>query len=85
VLRSIPNLAKPAISRANEVKIGPCQQDVELQTPITLVLAEGFISLQNLIIKQVAHALNNTSKQKLERHVLKFTKAGRMFLAKGTL
>ncbi|KAJ9656100.1 hypothetical protein H2201_008637 [Coniosporium apollinis] len=43
------------------------------------------MSLQNLIIEQDAHALDDTSKQKLERHVLKLTKAGRMFLAKGAL
>ena len=38
--------------------------------------------LQNLIIKQDTYTLDNTSKQKLERHVLKLTKAGQMFLIK---
>jgi hypothetical protein len=52
---------------------------------MTLVSAEGFISLQNLIIEQVTHAHDDISKQKLKRHVLKFTKAGRIFLAKGAL
>ena len=86
VLRSMPNPAEPAISRAAEAKVGPCQQDVEPQTtPVTPVSAEGFMSLQNIIIKQVAHALDDTSKQKLERNVQKFTKAGQMFLAKGAL
>ncbi len=51
VLRSIlPPLAKQAIPKANKVRVGPCRQDVELQTPITLVLAEALMSLQNLII-----------------------------------
>jgi hypothetical protein len=81
----MPNPAESAISRADEVMVGPYQQDVELQTPVTPVSAEGFISLQNLIIKQFAHALDDTSKQKLERHVLKSTKAGRMLFAKDVL
>lgn len=41
-----------------------------------------FISLQNLIIKQDAHALDDTSKQNLQRHVLKLTKAVQTFFAK---
>ncbi|SLM36123.1 hypothetical protein LPUS_05564 [Lasallia pustulata] len=73
------------VPKANEVKVGSCPQDVVLQTPVTPVSAEGFMSLQNLIIKQDAYALDNTSKQKLERHVLKLTKAGQMFLVKDAL
>lgn len=74
------------ILRADEANVGPCpQDDVVPQTPVTLVLADGFMLLQNLIIKQVAHVLNDTSKQKLERHVLKFTKAGQQLLVKGAL
>ncbi|XTI82196.1 hypothetical protein V2W45_1227641 [Cenococcum geophilum] len=73
------------IPKADKVEVGSCPQDIVLQTPVTPVSAESFMSLQNLIIKQVAHALDDTSKQKLERHVLKFTKAGQMFLAKGAL
>jgi hypothetical protein len=86
VLRHMPK--PPAdlnISKADEVEVGSCPQDIVLQTPVTPVSAEGFMSLQNLIIKQVAYALDDTSKQKLERHVLKLTKAGQMFLAKGAL
>jgi hypothetical protein len=85
VLRHMPK--PPAdlnIPKADEVEVGPCPQDI-VQTPVTPVSAEGFMSLQNLIIKQDAHALDDTSKQKLERHVLKLTKAGHMFLAKGAL
>jgi hypothetical protein len=51
VLRSMPALpAEPAIPRADEVKIGSCRQDVELQSPVMPVSAESFMSLQNLII-----------------------------------
>jgi hypothetical protein len=86
VLRHIPKPpADLTIPKADEVEVGSCLQDIVLQTPVMPVSAKGFISLQNLIIKQVAYALDDTSKQKLERHVLKFTKAGQMFLAKGAL
>ena len=52
VLRSI--LKPPAdlnILKANEVNVRSCPQDTVLQTPVTPVLAEGFMLLQNLIIK----------------------------------
>jgi hypothetical protein len=51
VLRDIP---KPPtnlnIPKANKVKVGSCLQDIILQTLIMLMLAEAFMSLQNLII-----------------------------------
>jgi hypothetical protein len=51
VLRSMPAPSvEQAIPSANKVKVGSCRQDVEPQTPVTLVLAESFISLQNQII-----------------------------------
>jgi len=80
VLRSMPAPpAEPAIPRVDEVKVGSCRQDVEvhyrqeeeLQTPLTPVSAEAFISLQNLIIQQDAHALDETSKQNLAKHLQK--------------
>ena len=58
------------ILKANEVKVGSCPQDAVLQTPVTPVSAEAFMSLQNLTISQDAHTLDDTSKQKLEKHVL---------------
>ena len=77
VLRHMPKPpADLTVPKANEIKVGSCPQDVVLQTPMTPVSAEGFMSLQNLIIKQDAYTLDDTSKQKLERHVLKLTKAG---------
>ncbi|KAH8790851.1 hypothetical protein F5882DRAFT_401029 [Hyaloscypha sp. PMI_1271] len=70
VLRSMPAPpAELAIPSADEVKVGSCQQDVEPQTPIMPVSTESFILLQNLIIQWNAHALNETSKQNLTRHL----------------
>jgi hypothetical protein len=43
------------------------------------------MSLQNLIIEQDAHALDGESKQSLQRHVLKFSKAAQLSFAKGAL
>lgn len=52
VLRSMPKPpANLNVPKANKVKVGSCPQDVVLQTPVTLVSVEGFMSLQNLIIK----------------------------------
>jgi hypothetical protein len=84
VLRSMPAPpAEPAIPRVDEVKVGSRRQDVEvhyqqdeeLQTPLTPVSAEAFISLQNRIIQQDAHTLDETSKQNLAKHLQKCTKA----------
>ncbi|KAF2193419.1 hypothetical protein K469DRAFT_482146, partial [Zopfia rhizophila CBS 207.26] len=63
--------AELTVPKANEV--GSHLQDEVLQTPMTPVspvTIEALTSLQNLI-KQDAHALNNTSKQRLQRHVQK--------------
>jgi hypothetical protein len=76
VLRSMPAPpAEPAIPSADEVKVGSYRQDVEPQTPVTPASAESFMSLQNLIIQRDAHALDETSKQNLARHLQKCTKA----------
>jgi hypothetical protein len=86
VLRHMPK--PPAdlnVPKANEVNVGSCLQDVVLQmpvTPVTPVSAEGFMSLQNLIIKQDAYTLDNTSKQKLERHVLNSPKLAKCSLSR---
>lgn len=73
------------VSKVNEIKMKSCSQDIVLQTSIMSVSAENFILLQNLIIKQNAYVLNNISKQKLERHILKLTKADQMFFVKNAL
>ncbi|PQE18246.1 transposase tan1 [Rutstroemia sp. NJR-2017a BBW] len=86
VLRSMPAPpAEPVMPRADEVKVGSCQQDIEPQTPVTPVSAETFMSLQNLIIQQDAHALDETSKQNLARHLQKCTKAFQTSSAKSIL
>jgi hypothetical protein len=61
------------IPRADEIRVGSCHQDGVLQTPVTPVSAEGLVSLHNLI-KQDAHTLDETSIQRLERHILKLIK-----------
>jgi hypothetical protein len=70
VLRDMP---KPPtnlnILKVDKVKVGSCPQDIVLQMPVTPVSAEALMSLQNLIIKQDAHALDDTSKRNLQRHV----------------
>ena len=63
----------------------PCEEDKVPQTPITPVSAEGLMLLQNFILEKDAHALDETSKKSLERHVLKFTKAAQLSLTKGAL
>ena len=62
----------------------PCQGDVEPQTPVTPVSADGLMSLQNLILED-ALTLDETSKQNLQRHLLKFAKATQLSLTKSAL
>ena len=86
VLRSMPiPLAEPAIPRADEVRVESCRQDVEPQTPVTPVSAEAFMILQNLIIQQDAHTLDEMSKQNLARNLQKCTKAFQKSSALGIL
>ncbi|KAH8728360.1 hypothetical protein GQ44DRAFT_824189 [Phaeosphaeriaceae sp. PMI808] len=73
------------VSVANKVIVGPSLQEGILQTPATPVSAEGLMSLQNLIMKQDAYALEEKSKQSLQRHLYKFTKAAQVSFAKGAL
>ena len=76
ILKSMSKfLANINVSKVNKVKMRSCSQNVVLQTSVTSVLVESFMSLQNLIIKQNTYTLDNTSKQKLKRHVLKLIKA----------
>ena len=70
VLRSMPNSAESAIPRADEVNVGSCRQDVELETPVTPVSAEAFMSLQNLIIQRDARALDERSRRSTKSLVL---------------
>jgi len=77
--------AELIIPKADKMKVGPRSQDEILQTLMTPMSAKILISLQNLIIKQNAHALDETSKQSLQRHVQKLANAIQMSLAKGAL
>ena len=79
VIRTMPKPpAELTIPQANP-------QDALLQSPVTPVSAEGLISLQNVIIKQDAHALDELSKKSLQRHLEKFAKAAQLSFAKAVL
>jgi hypothetical protein len=77
--------ARLTMSKADEVRVGSWPEDVVLQTPVTPVLAEALVSLQDLILQQDAHALDETSRQSLKKHLQKFTKAARVSFANGVL
>jgi hypothetical protein len=87
--RVLRDMTKPptdvGISRVEEVDVGSRPQDIVPQTPVTPVSAEALMSLQNLIIQQDAHALDDTSKRNLQRHVQKFVKAGQTLLVGAAL
>jgi hypothetical protein len=70
----------------NGVGMGCYTQDqVTLpQTPVTPISAEAVASLHNLI-KQDAHVLDETSKQRLQRHVQKLTDAAQLSFAERAL
>ncbi|KAF2691669.1 hypothetical protein K458DRAFT_381512 [Lentithecium fluviatile CBS 122367] len=83
VLRTMPK--PPAELTVSQVNQARPPQDGVVQSPVTPVSAEGLMSLQNLIIKQDAHALDETRKQSLQRHLQKFAKAAQLSFAKGAL
>ena len=79
VIRTMPKPpAELTIPQANP-------QDALQQSPVTPVSAEGLISLQNLIIKQDAHALDDVSRKCLQRQLEKFAKAAQLSFAKAVL
>jgi hypothetical protein len=84
VLRDIPRPHPLTISIANDVRPSS-EKDEQLRTPTTPATSEALMSLQNLIMKQDAHALDAASKTHLQRHVQKFVKAAQTLLAKNTL
>jgi hypothetical protein len=78
--RVLSSMPKPAIGpltapATDKVIVAPSLQEHIPQTPVTPVSAEGLMSLQNLIIEQDTYALDKKSKQSLQRHLLKFSKA----------
>ena len=79
------SLIESNISKIDEMKIKSCRQDVESQTSVTSVSTKTFMSLQNLIIQRNVHALDETSKQNLSRHLQKCIKAFQKFSAQNIL
>jgi len=76
VLKDIPKPpAEVAVAKADEVKVRSCPQDDVPQTPVTPMSPSAVMSLHNFIIKKQARALDEPSKQSLERYVQKLTKA----------
>jgi hypothetical protein len=85
VLRDTPK-PLPELTVLDKV-VGSCPQDEVLQmpvTPVTPVTTEALTSLHNLI-KQEACALNEPSKQRLQRHVQKLASAAQISFAKQAL
>ena len=86
VLREVPEPpAEPTLPDVHEVTVRPRLQDEIVQTPATPVSAEALIKLQNMIIQQDAHALDETSKQSLQRHLQKLINATQMSFAQDAL
>ncbi|KAK0703023.1 hypothetical protein B0T26DRAFT_791542, partial [Lasiosphaeria miniovina] len=83
--RVLSDTPKPAaalaVPKINDVD--SCAQDHVPQTPLTPASAEAITSLHNLI-KQDAHILNETSRQRLKRHVQKLTNAAQLSFAERT-
>ncbi|TVY13943.1 hypothetical protein LARI1_G007590 [Lachnellula arida] len=84
VLRVTPKpLGQSTVLRAaDESELGSCYEDERPQTPITPVSAEALVSLHNLI-KQDAYTLdgNETSTQRLQRHIQKLATAAQISFA----
>ena len=86
--RVLRDIQKPPVEltvpKADEVKVRPPPQDEVLQTPVTPVTAEALTSLHSLI-EQDAHALDETSKQRLQRRLQKFANAAQISFAERAL
>ena len=76
--------AQSTVPKTDEIKMYSCPQDEVLQTPVTSVSAEALTSLHHLI-KQDAHTLNETSIQRLQRHVQKLANAAYISFAERAL
>ena len=88
-LGSMNNLAgvlerQLTVPKADGTKVGSYPQYEVLQTPVTPVSTEALTSLHNMI-KQDAHALNETSIQRLQRHVQKLANAAQISFAERAL
>lgn len=91
--RVLKGLKKPSAGpvHINGQTIARCPQDSNVPvpttpaTPVTPVSAEAFTSLQDLIITQDAHALEDAKKRSLERRLAKLTKAAQMSIVRNVL
>jgi hypothetical protein len=75
------------VSVLKEVTVGPCPQDEVLDipvTPITPMTTEGIASIHDFITHD-ARALDETSKQRLQRHVHKLASAAQISFAERAL
>ena len=85
VLRDTPKpVAALTVPKACEVDAGPCPQGEVVQTPVTPVTTEALIPLQDLI-NQDAHALDEMSKRRLQRHIQKLVNAAQISFAERAL
>jgi septal ring factor EnvC (AmiA/AmiB activator) len=71
-----------SVPNANKV-VGSCPDEVP-HTPVTQAAAEDIMPF-NTLIKQDAHALDEISKQRLQRHVQKIASAARISFAECAL
>lgn len=62
-----------------------CAKPLTPVTPVTPVTAEAFVLLRDLIVHHDAHALDDVDKQKLKRHMHKFTKGAQTLIVSGSL
>jgi hypothetical protein len=89
--RALADIPKPAVAltdpKALELNVSNCPQGEVVQTPevpVTPVTSAALIPLQNLI-KEDAHALNEMSKQRLQRHVQMLINATKTSFAERSL
>ena len=86
--KPLPELPEAA-GELTLVPRGPLQGNPALPTapvtPVTPVTAEAFTSLQDLILERDAHALDDTERQSLQRHLQKLTKAAKTSIARSAL
>ena len=89
VLKDIPKPTANPVA-LTEIEVRSCAQDEQVETsvilasPITPVTTEGIASLHDMI-KQDAQVLDESSKQRLHRHVQKLASAAQTSVAEGVL
>lgn len=85
VLRNIPKpVAVLTTPQACELDVGSCPQGQVVRTPVTPVTIEALTSLQDLTT-QDAHALDESSRQRLQRRLQKLSNAAQTSFAERAL